>query len=249
MFLINSFKYLPKSQEEPTNKCVNISIKIDPFNHSNILSLNSLIFENNCSNNIVTNWKHFSSYRKTLKTLNLGTLFNQHEFLIFTNQFNVYKIRNKGFTSLKQVIANIELEEGEEIVYITGTTDYSGYMLFGFENGKVAKIYMHSYKTLTQRKRLKNAYSNISKLVFIDYAETDIDLVVISSIYKVIVFNTILINPKESKGSLGNQVIKLKNNSLMREIKKTNQVTFENIEYYTKNIPATGNYLLPQDDF
>ena len=57
------------------------------------------------------------------------------------------------------------------------------------------------------------------------------------------------INPKESKGSQGNQVVKLKNNSVMREIKKTNQVTFENIEYYNKNIPATGNYLLPQDDF
>ena len=184
-----------------------------------------------------------------IRTSSLSSLFNHREFLVFTDQFNVYKNRNKGFTRLQQVISNIEFEEDEKIIYITGTSDYSGYMLFGFENGKVAKIYMHSYKTLTQRKRLKNAYNNNSKIVFIDYTETDIDLVVISSIYKVIVFNTNQISPKESKGSQGNQVIKSKNNSVMREIKKANQVTFENIEYYYKNIPAAGNYLLPQDDF
>lgn len=184
-----------------------------------------------------------------IRTSSLSSLFNHREFLVFTDQFNVYKNRNKGFTGLQQVISNIEFEEDEKIIYLTSTSDYSGYMLFGFENGKVAKIYMHSYKTLTQRKRLKNAYNNNSKIVFIDYSETDIDLAVISSIYKVIVFNTNQINPKESKGSQGNQVIKLKNNSVMREIKKMNQVTFEKFEYYHKNIPAAGNYLLPQDDF
>ncbi|MDO9465153.1 MAG: AAA domain-containing protein [bacterium] len=184
-----------------------------------------------------------------IKTSDLDSLFNQREFLVFTDQFNVYKNLNKGFISLQQVTSNIEFKEDEKIIYITSTTDYSGYMLFGFENGKVAKIYMQSYRTLTKRKRLKNAYNSNSKLVFIDYTETDIHLAVISSIYKVIVFNTNQINPKESKGAQGNQVIKSKNNSVMREIKKTNQVTFENIEYYNKNIPAAGNYLLPQDDF
>jgi len=188
-------------------------------------------------------------YISDIKTSGLDCLFDQAEFLVFTDRFNVYKNRNKGFTSLQQVIANIEIEEGEGVIYITGTTDYSGYMLFGFENGKVSKIYMQSYRTLTKRKRLKNAYSNISKLVFIDNTETDIDLVVISSIYKVVIFNTTQINPKESKGSHGHQVIKLENNSIMKEIKKTNQVTFENVSYYNKNIPASGNYLLPQDDF
>lgn len=185
----------------------------------------------------------------TIKSSDLSSLFNKNEFLIFTNQFNVYKNRNKGFTNLQQVMADVELETGEYIIYITGTTDYSGFMLFGFENGKVAKIYMHSYKTLTQRKRLKNAYSNISKLVFIDFAKADIDLALISSINKVIVFNTIQINPKASKGSQGNQIIKLKNNSVIRRIKETNRLIFENIEYYRKNIPAVGNYLSPQDKF
>ena len=120
-------------------------------------------------------------------------------------------------------------------------------MLFGFENGKVSKIFMKSYKTETQRKRLKNAYNNNSKIVYVDPIKEDVELVSISSIKKVLIFNTAQVSPKESRNSQGNQVMKSKNNSIMRKIKKVNQVSFQNIEYYRKNIPAIGNYLLSGD--
>ncbi|MFQ5750864.1 MAG: hypothetical protein ACE5HI_02610, partial [bacterium] len=171
------------------------------------------------------------------------------EILIFTNKFNVYKIKDNGFDGKQHILDSINLENNERSIYITRTEDFSGYMLFGFENGKVAKIFMDSYNTETQRKRLKNAFSKESKLVFIDYVKDDVELVAISSINKVIVFDTAQINPKGSKTSQGNQVMKAKNNSLMRKIKKANQVNFKNIEYYKKNIPATGNYLLAGDKF
>ena len=179
---------------------------------------------------------------------NLSRLFNQTNLLIFTNKYNVYKLRNYNFSKIQHIVNNIELEENEIIIYITGTNDYSGFMIFGFENGKVSKILIKSYKTKTQRKRLKNAYNDNSKLIFCDYIRNDKELVAISSINKILVFNTNQIHSKLSKCSQGAQVMRPKNKSIMVKIKDLNQVNFRNTDYYKKNIPATGNYLLDEDD-
>ena len=42
----------------------------------------------------------------------------------------------------------------EKIIYCAVTDDYKGYMIFAFENGKVAKIDLKSYETKTNRKKL-----------------------------------------------------------------------------------------------
>ncbi|MFZ5517660.1 MAG: AAA domain-containing protein [Candidatus Zhuqueibacterota bacterium] len=171
----------------------------------------------------------------------------QSEILVFTDKYNVYKIANNSYYSKQHILDSINFEKDEKPIYITSTSDFSGYMLFGFENGKVAKIFMKSYETETQRKRLKNAYNNNSKIVYIDHLKEDVELVAISSIKKILIFNTAHINPKESRNSQGNQVMKSKNNSIMQKIKKVNHVSFQNIDYYKKDIPAIGNYLLSGD--
>jgi very-short-patch-repair endonuclease len=199
--------------------------------------------------------ENVSPLEKTETVYNILTsdndvLFTFQEFLIFTDKFNVYKVINKRLKTVIEIINSIDKEEPDEkIIYITGTSDFKGYMLFGFENGKIAKVFLESYKTLTNRKKLKNAYSDLSRLVYIDKIEYDIDIAVISSTFKVIVFNTDQINPKESKSTQGNQVIKINASNNMFEAKRITNVTFKSIEYYRKNIPATGNYLLPHDEF
>ena len=82
-----------------------------------------------------------------------------------------------------------------------------------------------------------------------EHIESDIDLIAINTIDKVLLFNTSQINPKDSAKSIGVQVIKPKANSQLKAIKKPDQVNFENLEYYRKNIPATGNYLLKNDEY
>ena len=109
-------------------------------------------------------------------------VFSFQEFLIFTNHYNVYKLQNKGYEEYSDILSDIEFENGEKSIYITGTNNYEGFMLFGFDNGKVAKIPLESYVTTTNRKRLRNAYSSINKLMFIEHFIQDIDLVAISSI-------------------------------------------------------------------
>ena len=226
-----------KPNHQTTDKIIDDKNKIereDKIKNTELVNKNSIITpsHNNMSNP---------------QSINKSQNVEQSEILVFTNRCNVYKIENKSFYSKQHLLDSIELEKNEKPIYITSTSDFSGYMLFGFENGKVAKIFMKSYETETQRKRLKNAYNSNSKLVFVDHIEEDVELVAISSIKKVLIFNTDQISPKESRNSQGNQVMKSKNNSIMRKIKKVNQVSFQNIEYYRKNIPAIGNYLLPGD--
>ena len=50
---------------------------------------------------------------------------------------------------------------------------------------------MNSFQTDYNRKKLKNAYNSESRLVFIELIEHDIDLVAVSSIKKVVLFNTV----------------------------------------------------------
>ena len=60
-------------------------------------------------------------------------------------------------------------------------------MIFAFENGKVAKIDLKSYETKTNRKKLANAYSDVSTLIYISHILEDIELVAFSSLDKVLV--------------------------------------------------------------
>jgi len=179
---------------------------------------------------------------------------NKSDLLLFSNKYTVYKLKIHEIndckaSSLGEYLPNLlEMEPDEKIIYFVATDNYSGYMLFGFENGKVAKIDFNSYATKTNRKKLTNAYSDLSKLVYIKWIKEDVDLVAFSSINKVLVFNTAGINPKTTRDSQGVQVLKAKKGSTMVQIKEMDEVRFSDVDYYrTKNIPATGCYLKPED--
>lgn len=179
---------------------------------------------------------------------------NKDELLLFSDKANVYKLRvheleDHKASILGEYLQNIlELDEDEKVIYIVATGDYKGYMLFSFENGKIAKIDMNSYATKTNRKRLVNAYSELSKLIHIMHLEDDMDLVAYSNIDKVLVFNTSCISPKSTRNSQGVQVLREKKGSKMVEVKTLEQANLSDAEYYrTKNIPAVGYYLRKED--
>ncbi|HPZ04965.1 MAG TPA: topoisomerase IV, partial [Clostridiales bacterium] len=152
-------------------------------------------------------------------------------------------------SSLGEYLTNmLELDEDERIIYITATDDYSGWMLFSFENGKCAKIDLGSYATKTNRKKLANAYSDISPLIDIRYIGEDADFVAYSNINKVLVFNTANINPKTTRNSQGVQVMKAKKGSRMCSVKTIEESGIREPDYYrTKTIPAVGCYLRAED--
>jgi len=179
---------------------------------------------------------------------------NKADLLLFSNRYTVYKLRCYDIpdckaSTLGEYLANLlALSEDEKIIHIVATDKYEGWMLFSFENGKCAKIELSSYETKTNRKKLANAYSDLSPLVDIRYLPHDMDLAAFSSINKVVVFNTGKINPKTTRNSQGVQVMKEKKGSYMCAVKTLEESGIKNPDYYRVNtIPAIGYYFREDD--
>ena len=140
------------------------------------------------------------------------------------------------------------MDEYENVKGIAVTTDYSGYMLFCFKNGKMAKISLSSYETKQNRKKLTNAYAGSSPLVKMFQLTQDLELAAISSIDKVLVFNTSSISVKATRDSQGVNVLTLKKSAVLKDVIKASEAGFKDINYYkTKNIPAVGCFLRDED--
>ena len=175
---------------------------------------------------------------------------NSSEILVFTSLCNVYKVQKKELTDKLQALQKIDLEPGERPVYLTGEKRYKGFLIVAFENGKVGKISMESFQTEYARKKLRNAFSGKSRLIFIELIEHDIDLVAMSSIKKIVLFNTSQINAVESRSTLGVQVMKPKDGSVLIKVKRLENTKLADPEYYRKSegLNAIGFYLKPGDE-
>lgn len=172
---------------------------------------------------------------------------NSDEVLVFTNHANVYKVPKTEIFMIQQAIERIEPEEGEKPVYVTGDKRYTGFLIVAFENGKVGKISMSSFKTEYKRKKLRNAFNDESKLIFIERIDTDTDLVAVSSIKKVILFNTVNINPVDSRTTKGVQVMKQKDGSRMTAVMRAEHASLADPEFYRKGLNVIGFYLRKGD--
>ena len=175
---------------------------------------------------------------------------NSNEILIFTSFCNVYKVQKKEVIEKFQALQKIDLEPGEKPIYLTGEKRYKGFLIVAFENGKIGKISMDSFQTEYARKKLKNAFNNESRLLFIELIDHDIDLVTLSSIKKVVLFNTAQINPVGSRTTKGVQVMKAKDGSSMIKVKRLDQKKLTEPEYYRKSetLNVVGYYLKSGDE-
>lgn len=178
---------------------------------------------------------------------------NKSNLLVFTNQGRVFKWYNRkkietflntSFFNLKD---EIYLEPSENLFYATGTNDYSGYMIFAFTNGKVAKIPMSAYQTKTERTCLLNAFNIDSTLIFCRQIPADLDLIIFSSLKKILIFNTEIINPIMTKNSCGVQILKLRDHTIAAGVKMIPEVDIQDLNYYKRNQAAIGYYLKPGD--
>lgn len=179
---------------------------------------------------------------------------NTAEVLAFTNMGEVYKIKAHEIPDCKasqlgEYLPNLlAMNSGESVVGMVATTNFSGCLLFCFENGKMAKIELKGYETKLNRKKLTNAYSLASPLVKIIFLSEDKELAVLSSIGKALVFNTSQIAAKTTKSSQGVSVMTPKKGSVVSDVKTLEEINFKEPKYYrTKNIPAKGCFIRPED--
>lgn len=180
---------------------------------------------------------------------------NAKELLFFTNKHQVYKTTAAAFEDSKAsvlgdfVAAKLEMDEGEIPVYMVVTSDYKGYMMFFFENGKVAKVDLNAYQTVTKRKKLIKAYSDKSQLSAILHVETDKELVVISSAGRHLLVNTAVIAPKTTKDTIGVGVMTLKKGQRLMTARDYREGEFAKPHRYkAKNLPAAGALLSSDDE-
>jgi len=175
---------------------------------------------------------------------------NSSEILVFTSLYNVYKVQKKELTDKFQALQKINPEPGEKPIYLTGEKRYKGFLIVAFENGKIGKISLDSFQTEYARKKLRNAFNSESRLIFIELIEHDVDLVALSSIKKVVLFNTSQINAVGSRSTKGVQVMKPKDGSSMIKVKRLENTKLTDPEYYRKSesLNAIGFYLKPGDE-
>lgn len=180
---------------------------------------------------------------------------NSAELLFFTNKCQVYKSRACDFDDTKAsvlgdyVAAKLEMEEGELPVYMAVTSDYSGYMMFFFENGKAAKVSLDAYRTVTKRKKLIKAFSDKSPVAAVMQLAADEEIVVISSAGRHLLLNTAVVLPKTTKDTIGVGVMTLKKGQRLMSARKYREGEFAKAyRYRAKNLPAAGALLSSEDE-
>ncbi len=183
---------------------------------------------------------------------------NKQEILFFSDKQNLYKAKIHELEDCKASVMGtyltnvLDLEDGENIVYMVVTSDYSGEMVYGFENGKFAKVPLNVFETKVNRKKLIKAYADSSKLSFIRHCNEDFDLIIKRDDDKFMFVNTSLIPQKTTKTTVGVQVMNLKKGSVVSSFTVPSEEEIQKYEKYrSSKIPMTGHFIatLEQMDF
>ena len=172
---------------------------------------------------------------------------NNTELLFFTDHATVYKTRASEFSDTKAsvlgdyVAAKLGMEEGEAAIYMAATKSYDGFMIFIFENGKIAKVEMNTYATKTNRKKLVGAYSDKSTLFAMFYCKQECEILLTTTEGRMLLVNTEAIQPKTTRSTQGVAGIILKRGKALAKAVVYEEEMLSNPARYRKNIPAIGS--------
>lgn len=176
---------------------------------------------------------------------------NKDELLVFTTLHQVYKAKLDDFQDTKASVlgdylpSKLMMDDGEMPVYTAVIKEYKGYMIFLFENGKLAKVDISAYETKTNRKKLINAFSDKVSLAAAIYLEEDKDIVICSQSGRHLLLNTAVVLPKSTKNTQGVQAMTLKKKSdKVVSVHLYQEGEFEKEwRFRPKNLPAAGAML------
>lgn len=179
---------------------------------------------------------------------------NNTELLFFTDKCQVYKAKASDFDDTKASVlgdyvpSKLHMDAGEAAIYMAVTTDYKGYMLFFFENGKLAKVDLAAYETKTNRKKLIKAYCDKFPLAAIRHIKEDGELVVQSTAGRILLLNTGAVAPKTTKDTQGVAVMTLKKGHRLSSVRAYREGEFQKpARYRTRSLPAAGALLSAED--
>lgn len=172
---------------------------------------------------------------------------NRAEIIFLTSLKQAYKAKLSSFDTSKASVmgdyipAKLQFDEGEYVTHMIVTKDYSGKLLFVYENGKIAKVPINSYETKTNRKKLSKAFSDKSTLVAVLEISDECDIFVRSDGGRAVLVDTELISQKSTRDTQGVQVMNLKANQKIIDAFVLDKSQSESVKKYrVKSIPATG---------
>ena len=179
---------------------------------------------------------------------------NRAEILVFTDKFQCYKSRLSDFEDSKASLLGdylpqkLGMDAGENVLQVIFPGDGRGFVLFFFENGKVAKVPLSAYETKTNRKKLTGAFSDKSPVVKIFSLGADAQIVMYSSDGRAMIFSTADLLPKTTRNTIGVAVMSLKKKAVLQNALPLEQSGIENqARYRMKTIPAAGALLREED--
>ena len=179
---------------------------------------------------------------------------NRDELLVFTDKYQCYKARLSDFADGKAsqlgdyLPQKLGMEPGETVKQVILCGDYKGFVLFFFENGKVAKVPLSAYETKTNRKKLTGAYSDKSPVSAIMGMTADDQVAVFSSDGRCAIFATAQLLPKTTRNTQGVAVLTCKKKAtLERAALLSASGVVNQSRYRSKTIPTAGAILKPED--
>ena len=180
---------------------------------------------------------------------------NDVELIFFTNKQQAYKIKAyempDGKASLlgEYIPAKLNMEEGEQALFMVATKDHKGTLIFVFDNGRISKVDLSCYSTKQNRKKLINAYTDKFKLLKVIHLEEDSEILLQSSNRRMLLVHTAALQTKATKQNSGVAVMTQKKGQrvVKAEIYKDGELDRPH-RYRVKTLPAAGSVPTQQDN-
>ena len=179
---------------------------------------------------------------------------NKEELLVFTDKQQCYKTRLCDFEDTKAsalgdyLPTKLGMEPEERAIWACLPGDYTGQVLFFFENGKAARVELSAYQTQTRRKKLTGAYSDKSPLVSAFLLKEDFEAAVISTEGRCMIFHTASLNPKTTRNTQGVNVMTLKPKYKVEKVLSVSETSIVNTaRYRARSLPIAGALLKEED--
>ena len=179
---------------------------------------------------------------------------NRGEILVFTDQRQAYKAKINDFEDTKASALGtylptfLSMDEGENVIFLLDPGDYSGHVLFFYENGKVARVELSTYATKTNRKKLTGAYSDKIDIKSIIFLPEEIEIAIFSADGRALIFSSSLLSPKTTRQTQGVSVLTLKKRDRLASAMPVEKTPITNISRYrVRSVPAAGALLKEED--
>ena len=179
---------------------------------------------------------------------------NNTELMFFTDRQQVYKVRAADFADGKASLlgdylpTKLGMDEDEKVIDLVLPGDYSGHVLFFFENGKCARVSLSAYATTSNRRKLTGAYSDKSPLAALVPLTEDRELALISTEPRALLLHTALLAPKTTRATQGVAVMNMKPRYHLDRVCTLEESGITNLaRYRVRSIPAAGALLREED--